>query len=192
MSAESVALEHYADRRALVTDVADVAEAAWLSLDLGDLFGSWAELAGPLLLTLAGAQLAAAESADTYLDTVLAEQDIDPDAEGTANPDALSGVASDGRDLDTLLDQPMIATLAAIGEGATLDLALATGYATLDMLVRTQVADAGRVADQVALTARRGADGYVRMVVGRTCSRCVVLAGRRYAWNAGFNRHPRC
>jgi hypothetical protein len=34
--------------------------------------------------------------------------------------------------------------------------------------------------------------GYVRMIVGKTCSRCLILAGRRYQWNAGFRRHPRC
>jgi hypothetical protein len=62
----------------------------------------------------------------------------------------------------------------------------------LDMIVRTQVADAGRVADQVATTARTRATGYVRMLVGRSCSRCAVLAGRNYGWNAGFDRHPRC
>jgi hypothetical protein len=30
------------------------------------------------------------------------------------------------------------------------------------------------------------------MVVGGTCDRCLILAGRVYRWNAGFQRHPRC
>src|SRR5690606_16892226 len=83
-------------------------------------------------------------------------------------------------------------TVTALDRGRSLREALAIGQATLDMIVRTQVADAGRVADGVALAARRRAGGYVRMVVGATCDRCIILAGRWYRWNQGFQRHPRC
>jgi hypothetical protein len=30
------------------------------------------------------------------------------------------------------------------------------------------------------------------MLVGKTCARCLILAGRRYSWKADFKRHPRC
>jgi hypothetical protein len=30
------------------------------------------------------------------------------------------------------------------------------------------------------------------MLVPPSCSRCALLAGLRYAWNAGFDRHPAC
>lgn len=40
--------------------------------------------------------------------------------------------------------------------------------------------------------ARRHVAGYVRMLVPPSCSRCVVLAGNFYRFNAGFERHPRC
>lgn len=192
MSAESVALEHYRSRRELVDAAADAAEQAWRQVSTADLTTSWRSASGRLLVALAGAQLAAARTADDYLDTVLGEQNINPAADGATNARTLAGVASDGRGLDTLLEQPMIATLVAIAGGATVPTALATGYGTLDMIVRTQVADAGRMADQVAMTARPQATGYVRMVVGKTCSRCIILAGRFYRYNAGFDRHPRC
>jgi hypothetical protein len=192
VSADSVALEHYRDRRDLVEAAAGVAEDAWRSVSTDDLIGSWRESSATVLVAVSGAQLAAAQDADGYLSAVLGEQDIDPASDGQVNPRPLAGIASDGRSLSTLLEQPMIATLVAIGDGAAVPSALATGYATLDMIVRTQVADAGRTADQIALTARPQAPGYVRMVVGRTCSRCVVLAGRWYRYDAGFNRHPRC
>jgi hypothetical protein len=192
VTADTVALAHYRSRKRLVEAIADEAQQAWRSVTVTDLVGSWRAAAAPLLVGLAGAQLAAAQDSDTYLDTVLDEQGIDPAAEGATNARALAGVASDGRDLDTLLDRPMIATLAAIGEGASTALALATGYATLDMIVRTQVADAGRIADLVGTCGRPRAGGYTRMVVGKTCGRCIVLAGRWYRYDAGFNRHPRC
>jgi hypothetical protein len=105
---------------------------------------------------------------------------------------ALTGVASDGRPLESLLYQPAITALTGIQRGAGVARSMAGGSAVLDMIVRTQVADAGRVADQVAMVTRPRTSGYVRMLVGRSCSRCAVLAGRWYASNAGFRRHPRC
>jgi hypothetical protein len=75
--------------------------------------------------------------------------------------------------------------------GRTLQAALQYGQASLQMIASTQVSDAGRTADQTAMVAN-GSHGYVRMVVGKTCSRCVVLAGRWYRWDAGFDRHPHC
>jgi hypothetical protein len=192
VSAEQVAQAHYRRRRGLVDALADLAQALWLRVDPGDIAQSWTALLVDLLVMANAAQVAAARSADNYLDEVLDAQGIDPAAEGRLSPMALAGVASDGRPLASLLYEPAIGTLTAIGAGADVDEALAGGAAALDRAVRTQVADAGRAADGVALAARRQAGGYTRMVVGRTCGRCVVLAGRWYRWNAGFDRHPRC
>src|SRR5699024_7380691 len=38
---------------------------------------------------------------------------------------------------------------------------------------------------------RRGV-GYVRMVNPGACDRCIILAGKYYANNEGFLRHPNC
>lgn len=192
MSAERVALRHYRARRRLIRAVAKESRQAWRRVDPTNIVGSWRAELGRLLVVLAGAQLAAAESADGYLTEVLAAQGIDPAAEGRLVASTLSGVASDGRDLAGLLYQPAVTSLVAIGQGADVRRALAGGYASLDMIVRTQVADAGRAADAVVTAARPGVTGYRRMVVGKTCGRCVVLAGKWYRYNAGFDRHPRC
>src|SRR5699024_4678625 len=34
--------------------------------------------------------------------------------------------------------------------------------------------------------------GYVRMLNPPSCSRCAILAGKWFRWNAGFLRHPNC
>ncbi|GLY21686.1 hypothetical protein Misp04_14180 [Micromonospora sp. NBRC 101691] len=192
MSARTVALDHYRRRRRLADALAAVAARLWRRISPDDIARSWATALVDLVPVTNAAQLAAARVADAYLDAVLDAQGIDPTAEARVVPAALAGVASDGRPLASLLYEPAIGTLKAIGAGATVERALAGGFASLDMMVRTQVADAGRAADQVAMVARRRAGGYTRMVVGRTCGRCVVLAGRWYAYNAGFDRHPRC
>lgn len=191
MSTVEVAREHAAARRRLAGAAAGEAARLWGLVDPARIGASWLRLLPRLLLVLVGAQQAAAGRADGYLDEVLDAQGIDPDADARVAPTALAGVASDGRDLPDLLYRPVIGTLTAISRGAAVDRALAGGAAGLDMIVRTQVADAGRVADQVALVARRQATGYVRMLVGGSCSRCAILAGRRYGWSAGFRRHPR-
>lgn len=192
MSARQVAARHYRDRLRLIRAIVRLARQAWRQVDQTDIAGSWRAQIPQLLVALIGAQLAAAQTADEYLTTVLAEQGIDPEPEGVLIPSALAGIASDGRDLESLLYRPVVAAKVAIGGGASPGRALAVGQVTLDAIVQTQVADAGRVADQVALTARREATGYVRMVVGASCARCIILAGRWYRWSQGFQRHPRC
>ncbi|RAO26482.1 hypothetical protein PSN13_06510 [Micromonospora saelicesensis] len=183
---------HARTRRRFAQVAAGEAARLWSQVDGDRIAASWLSLLPRLLVLLTGAQTAAAARADSYLDEVLDAQDIAPRAVGRVSAAALAGVASDGRDLADLLYQPAVRTLVGIQRGATVDQALAGGGAGLDMLVRTQVADAGRVADQVAMTARPQATGYVRMLVGVSCDRCALLAGRRYEWSAGFERHPRC
>ncbi|MBQ1064486.1 hypothetical protein [Micromonospora sp. C41] len=190
-SPAEVARDHAALRRRLGAAVAGEAARLWGEVDPARIGPSWLRLVPRLLLVLVGAQTAAAGQADRYLDAVLDAQGIDPAGVGSVVPSALAGVASDGRDLSDLLYQPAIRALSGIRDGASVGQALAGGGAGLDMIVRTQVADAGRVADQVA-TVARDVPGYRRMLVGGGCSRCAILAGRWYAYNAGFDRHPRC
>ncbi len=171
---------------------ATAAARLWRQVDAGRIVASWRLLVPQLLVVLVGAQQAAAQAADGYTDEVLAEQGVDFDADGRVDATAFAGLASDGRDLDALLMSPAFGVLESIGAGSVLSRALAGGLASLDMIARTQVADAGRAADQVAIVARPQVTGYVRMLVGTSCSRCAILAGRRYRWDAGFARHPRC
>lgn len=110
-------------------------------------------------------QYTAASDADGYLD------EFDQDTAGRIRPLAFSGVAGDGRALSTLFPE-------------------ADSKALLQIMAATAVQDAGRAAASAALTARRTLTGYVRMLVSPSCSRCAVLAGRWYRWNAGFARHP--
>nr|WP_146218380.1 hypothetical protein [Micromonospora acroterricola] len=172
--------------------LAAVAKRLWLRVDPADIARSWTTQLAELVALTNATQIAAARSADEYVDEVLDAQGINPSPAGRLMAASVAGVASDGRPLASLLYEPAIRALSAVGAGAEVDRALAGGFAALDTMVRTQVADAGRAADQVALVSRPAATGWVRMVVGRTCGRCVVLAGRRYSWQADFDRHPHC
>ncbi len=183
----------YALLAALSANAAQLAGSMWDGLDPADLVRSWNQLALPdrLLVTTGVAQQSAATAASRYVTEAVAAQ-----AAGSAgellNPASLVGIASDGRDLDDLLASPLIRALEALGKGATGEQAKAAGRAALTTIVGTQVADTGRAATTVAMTADPRVTGYVRMLTPPSCGRCAVLAGRRYAVNAGFSRHPLC
>lgn len=118
-------------------------------------------------------QLLAATDAAESVGLMLAEQNITADPEAAVNVTALAGVASDGRPLDSLMGIDF------------------TPH-QLGLVVATQVQDAARQAASVSIASRPRVSGYVRMLNTPSCSRCIVLAGKRYRWNAGFRRHPRC
>lgn len=165
----------------------------WARIDPAAVLPSWdGAAARPVLTVMTGGQLAAAAGAQAYVAAVLQAQAAEPDPVGTVAGSALAGVASDGRDLATLLRQPAQDTVGRMAAGMRAEEALRQGLGQLERIVFTQTADAGRVADGVAIANDRTARGYVRMLTPPSCSRCVVLAGKWFATNAGFQRHPRC
>lgn len=164
----------------------------WAQVDPADIVASWTARIPDAVIVTTGGQLAAARLAEAYVAEAAAFAEVGGEVADAVRAAGFSGIASDARGLISLLYQPVVGSLLAIKAGAGPRAALASGRATLDMIVRTQVADAGRLADQTALTARKELDGYVRVVVGATCSRCIVLAGKTYRWNTGFKRHPHC
>ena len=130
-----------------------------------------------LVAVVAAGQVLAARDSAASVPLMLAEQGIETDVAGVVSARALAGSASDGRGLRGLLDftrDPRV-----------------TDY-LFALIVSTQLQDAARGAASVAIAARPKVTGYVRMLNPPSCSRCAVLAGRRYRWNAGFERHPKC
>ena len=187
-----VALDHYNDRQSLVNATGQVAGQMWSEVDPNRIADTWVNQLPELSAVVSGAQLGAARAADPYITAALDSEDIASEAVSPIDPGGFSGEASDGRGLIGLLTNPIVVTLLAIQDGIDVARALGMGRANLDMMVRTQVADAGRAADQVSLTARPRATGYVRIAVGNSCARCLLLAGKEYRWSTGFKRHPRC
>lgn len=186
MPAPDAAVAYDLRQRALSVATTRAVDRLWGQVGPRDDFGrAWDVEAALRLLTTS--QLAAARDAETYLSAVLPEVGLaDAPAVGRVVPGAFAGVASDGRDLSGLLEEPVIrAREAGGGTGG-----LQAGRAQLEMIVRTQLADAAREAVQVGIVARPRVGGYVRMLVGKSCPRCVILAGRWYRWSAGFARHP--
>lgn len=118
-------------------------------------------------------QRAAAMDAAAAVGDMLTEQEIEAPLDGRVNTDRLGGVASDGRPLESLLEQ-------------------ARDEQAFALIVATQLQDAARVAAGISITARPKVFGYLRMLNPPSCARCVILAGKWFGWNAGFARHPLC
>lgn len=141
---------------------------------------------------MATVQAEAARGVDEYVATALRLQGAVPDPDGAVVASAFAGTAADGRGLPGLLGYPAFEVSAFVDRGMDHGQALAIGGRHLDRMVVTEVADAARVATGVAGVNDRRAYGFVRHLTLPSCGRCVVLAGRWYAFNSGFLRHPGC
>lgn len=190
---EQVAQAYYAGQKQITTTAVRGAVAQWDTLDSSRLSESWLARIGQLILALiTGAQQRAAEQANPYLADMAVAQGVSLPAPASVVAGALAGVASDGRDLASLLYLPIIFTKQWLAQGRPLPEAMAHGRGALALLASTQVADAGRAAVSVGMTANKTWVSYVRHVTLPACSRCIILAGREYSYSTGFQRHPNC
>lgn len=193
MAVDEIAAGHAERQVALARRTSAELAKLWRHVDRARIAASWGGLLPQALAVLGTSQATAAASAGLYVDDILEASGtaVEP-AGGRISPAAFARSASDGRPLASLLLEPAITSLTQIKQGATVPQAMSSGRFLLDMISRTQVADAGRVAVGTSIAARPQVQGYVRIIVGKTCSRCLLLAGKFYRWNAGFQRHPRC
>ena len=185
------AVAHYRQMQRLQGLVVLAGSQLWSEVSLADLSGSWAAQVPLLVPVLAVVQAKAAAAGASYGAATLAEQGLYEAPRAFVNPAGFSGVASDGRSLEGLLYSPVPYVKTLIGGGMAPAQALKAGAKHLTTITRTQVADAGRGAAGVD-TVSRPRIAYVRMLNPPSCSRCSILAGRVYRWNAGFQRHPKC
>lgn len=183
--------EHYREQRRIMTRVLALARRIWGTKPPAD-FDSWFDRNVELLVAAVTAgQRQSVAGADGYVADVLDELGTPVAAEAEPVTASLVGVASDGRELDSLMYGAVITSKRGIGQGLALEDAWDLGMKALLLRVQTQVADAARVATGLSITARPRV-GYVRMLNPPSCSRCALLAGKFYGHNRGFLRHPGC
>lgn len=192
MPGDQLAEQQYREQKTLARQTAVIAASQWRRIDRHNISSSWQDLLQALLRALTGAQFTAAQHGATYVERVVRAAGLTPDPAGRVVPQMLAGVASDGRDLESLLETPLIGVFEDLRGGVDVDQALTSGLDDLVTIVATQVADAGRVASGIGMTVEGRIVGYERFVTLPACSRCILLAGRLYSHSTGFLRHPRC
>lgn len=181
-----------ARQRAIAASSVAQLMALWSNVRPDAIGPSWDRLLPRAADVVARSQAGAAAGATAYVNDSIAAQVDRPERIPQVNAEAFAGTASDGRPLESLLTLPATQAGRAAGAGMTSDAALSHGRFSLASLAATQVYDAGRLAVGVGITAHPQAGGYRRQLRGESCSRCIVLAGKWFRWNRGFQRHPRC
>ncbi len=159
------AREHYRAQQRIVT--ASVLTARRLRL------GSLPRL----VAVVAGFQAAAAVEGARSVPVALVEQGISADRFATPDARTLAGWTSYGLPLAPLLERVRLPEVEAF---------------RFDRVIASQVQDAGRQGAALQMAVTPAATTYVRQVNPPSCSRCIVLAGKKYRKNEGFQRHPLC
>lgn len=167
------------------------ARHAWSRVDKNDIRGSWARVKQPLVDVLGNVQ---EQAVDAGLDAnveVMAETGQYAAPEGLVNSHAFSKYSAGGVLLDEWVDRPVIRTLELIKEGVNVDEALARVGGLFSSSIATNLADVIRQAQRADITTRRHM-GFIRCCNADACKWCIVLSGKIYRYNTGFERHRNC
>ncbi len=196
------ALEHEAQQDSLLDTVLRATRGFWWRMAGRNWERTWRSNVGPRITeTVSAGQETAVATAEAYIASVLAERGLDASSPASLHLPQFVGVAGDGREIASALYGGVIHAakaqyrpdLAALPRARAAELALVEGGAWMEQAIATIMADAMRAAETVAMAQRPWVDGYVRMLDPKNpCSRCIVLAGRFYLYNAGFDRHLKC
>lgn len=193
LTAEEIAQAYYVSQQRQARRTADRVQRLWWQLDQRNLTDSWDAYVGQAIVqAVTSGQVAAANEADPYVAAIATVEGGGAGSVVRTRPGAFAGRAADGRALDSLLYLPVITTKQSIAAGLDDVESMMRGLNQLLKIAASEVADAGRGATGVAIAANRTINGYIRVLNSPSCARCIILAGREYGWNAGFQRHPRC
>lgn len=150
-TAAVIAGQHQRQQAAITAGQIALAVEAFRTLDPDHPILSWIHSVGARVFVLTStAQELMADQAGDYARRVLGAQGIDIDVPAIS-PRAFAGIASDGRDLDSLLAGAAIRTSAHLNHGDTVANSMRSGEAWLRMVMATQIADAARAADSVPI-----------------------------------------
>lgn len=183
--------EQYRIQQGIATTAAAAVGKLWRGM--GDEFdASWERIGPQLLNVVEKGRRAAVAQAIPYTGAVLREMGQAAAAEGVLAPDAFLASAPDGRSMESLYDQSVVKAKTAVAGGATAEASLAQAGRWLTLVTLTTLADTRRMVYQADIIQRPTVTGFVRMLNPPSCSRCIVLAGKWFRWNEGFQRHPKC
>lgn len=183
MSTPPASQDHQQQRAAQAATTAAAVRQVWSTIDPQHLEESWLARAALAASLIRSGQTASAKTSEPWLTVEAGE------GEGTVDPAAAVEAAGD---LSVPLIYPLLIAMNRIRRGFSTALSILSGAYFLEMVTRSLIADAGRIADMAGMIARPRVVTYVRVVEMPACARCILLAGREYSFSEGFLRHPRC
>jgi hypothetical protein len=183
--------KHYLQQQSIAVTTAAGVNKLWSRMG-ADFDVSWQGIRPDVVELTRVGRMAAAVSSVGYTEAVLLETGQVAEPVGTIVPSRFIQAAPDGRPIDTLLDSAVVRSKVSVAAGATTREALQTGGSWLTAALLTVIADTSRQVVSTDIAQRPSLTGYVRMLNTPSCAACVILAGKWFKWNQGFQRHPRC
>lgn len=198
MSVETIARRHQRSVHNITAAAVVEADKAWSMVDVDNLDASW-NLAAPRAAALVGAaQAAAASTSDDYLAGLAEARGVRDAPVGKINPAGFRDFTAAGIPVAQLLVGTVFSVKTLIGRGWKPAEAYESGRKLFANTVTTAVGDQARQGVTAAMGVRASGlrqgwvGGYTRQVSAGACSRCIILAGRRYQTEEAFERHPGC
>jgi len=185
------AQEQYLTQARIAGLTASSVKRLWRRLG-ADFTSDWARVGPQVVSVVERGRAAAVVAALPYTAAVLAETGQDAPPTGELNAARFTATAPDGKRVPLALEGSIITARQTVGKGGTVQEALGAGGDRLTRDVLTMLADTRRQVFHADIIQRPKVGGYARMLNPPSCSRCIMLAGKWYAWNKGFLRHPRC
>jgi len=157
-----------------------------------DFDAGWANVRASAVNTLQLGRAATIHRAAPYVSDVLRETGQAAPPVGILNPGRFLEYAPNGMPITATLDAAPLKAKRAVAMGATALQARELVGRWLTGTSLTMLADTRRDVYQADIIQRPTVTGYVRMVHAGACNRCIILAGKWFRWNKGFDRHPHC
>lgn len=179
-------------RKVIAANAGVAAQRLWRQVDPTNVDESMIAVRPRLVAALQKYRGQIAGAAATYVPAVLRETALAADPVDELNLDRFLEHAPDGRTLDGMYDQAAIAAKARMSRGIMPEIAVRQASGIVLTMTLTALADTARGVVAADIGRRPQITGYVRQLVPPSCKRCVILAGKWFRWNEGFQRHPRC
>ncbi|WP_371031262.1 hypothetical protein [Pseudoclavibacter sp. JSM 162008] len=183
------AILHYQEQQQIKVRTMKAVRRLWRGMT-DDFDLSWSRIGLDVGDAIMAGQLAASMAAQEHLLGMGDELDLGNPV-GFADPFAFVGWTSEGVELDRVTRTSIVQAKQLVGAGVDVTSALTQAGSWLEELTANEITGAasGMSTATVTSTPRTG---YVRMLNLPSCKDCIILAGRWYRWNQGFQRHGGC
>lgn len=185
------AVTHYKSQQQLKSRVAKAVDREWARMG-PDFDLSWMSVGPRVAQVITQAKMVAAVGAVEYAVAEGVEVGMPVELTGQVNVAAFTTASLAGVPVDMVTRGAVIQSKAGVTAGlATVD-ALRQGGTWLRRLAMNEVTASSSAALSTTIAASPRTTGFVRMLNPPSCRDCVILAGKWFRWNEGFDRHPNC
>lgn len=191
METPRTAMQQYQRQQQIAAVTVSALTRLW-ALAGTDFSEGWRRIRSRAVGTMQLGRAATIHAGMPYTAAVLAETGQSGAPSGVLVPATFLEFAPNGFPVQNTLDRLPVVAKQAVAGGATTIEARAHASTWLSGVTLTMLADTRRDVYQADIVQRPKVTGYVRMLNAPSCDRCVILAGKRFLWNQGFQRHPNC